>query len=69
MSALDAVMSICDCKERRLKRRVWYNCAGAHVHAWMFNSRCRMSKLLPARASAQEKLKIRRSRRRPPSQS
>eukprot|EP00965_Chrysotila_dentata_P171460 5658337-Pleurochrysis_carterae.AAC.1 len=31
MSALDAVIGICDCKDRRLKRRVRYNCAGAHL--------------------------------------
>eukprot|EP00965_Chrysotila_dentata_P005315 174622-Pleurochrysis_carterae.AAC.1 len=69
MSALDAVMDIFDCKDRRLERRVRYKCAGAHVHAWMFTSRCQISKLLSARASAQKKLKARLSRRRPQSQS
>eukprot|EP00965_Chrysotila_dentata_P090913 3000286-Pleurochrysis_carterae.AAC.1 len=41
-------MDICDCKDRRLKRRVRYKCAGAHEHAWMFTSRCQMSKRLSA---------------------
>eukprot|EP00965_Chrysotila_dentata_P074946 2476290-Pleurochrysis_carterae.AAC.1 len=54
MSALDAVMDICDCKERRLTKRVRYKCARAHVHAWMFTSRCQISKLLAAKASAQK---------------
>eukprot|EP00965_Chrysotila_dentata_P186673 6163537-Pleurochrysis_carterae.AAC.1 len=31
MSALDTVMDMCGCKEKRLKKRVRYNCAGAHV--------------------------------------
>eukprot|EP00965_Chrysotila_dentata_P153056 5058134-Pleurochrysis_carterae.AAC.1 len=47
-------MDICDCKERRLKRRVRYCFAGAHIHAWMFTSRCQICKLLSATASAQK---------------
>eukprot|EP00965_Chrysotila_dentata_P046896 1556733-Pleurochrysis_carterae.AAC.1 len=58
MSARDAVMDICDCNERRRKRRVRYNCARAQVHAWMFTSRCQLSKLLSARASAQKDSKL-----------
>eukprot|EP00965_Chrysotila_dentata_P068816 2274113-Pleurochrysis_carterae.AAC.1 len=54
MSALDALMDICDCKERCLKRRVLYNYAGAHVHAWMFTSRRHLSKLRSAEAYAQK---------------
>eukprot|EP00965_Chrysotila_dentata_P127529 4217550-Pleurochrysis_carterae.AAC.1 len=51
-------MDICDCKERRIKRRVRDNCARAHVHAWMFTARCELSKLLSARASAQKVTKF-----------
>eukprot|EP00965_Chrysotila_dentata_P066959 2216706-Pleurochrysis_carterae.AAC.1 len=58
MSALDEVMDICDCKERRIKRRERDDCARAHVHAWMFTARCRLSKLLSARASAQKDSKF-----------
>eukprot|EP00965_Chrysotila_dentata_P031647 1055193-Pleurochrysis_carterae.AAC.1 len=36
------------------KRRVRYNCAGAHVHAQMFTARCQLSKLFSAMASAQK---------------
>eukprot|EP00965_Chrysotila_dentata_P106733 3525930-Pleurochrysis_carterae.AAC.2 len=57
MSALDAMMDICDCKERRLRRRVRYNCAGAHAHAWIFTSRCQGSKLLSARGFRAKRLK------------
>eukprot|EP00965_Chrysotila_dentata_P034313 1142659-Pleurochrysis_carterae.AAC.2 len=58
MSALDAVITICDCKERRLKRQVRYNCVGAHVHAWMLTSRCQICKLLSATDSAQKDSKF-----------
>eukprot|EP00965_Chrysotila_dentata_P252718 6210837-Pleurochrysis_carterae.AAC.2 len=68
MSALDAMMDICVCRERSLRRRVRHNCAGAHVHAWMLTFRCQSSKLFLARASEQ-KAKLLRSRRRRTSES
>eukprot|EP00965_Chrysotila_dentata_P186672 6163536-Pleurochrysis_carterae.AAC.1 len=45
-------------QRKRLKKRVRYNCAGAHVHVWMFTSRCQISKLLSATASAQKDSKL-----------